>query len=331
MKVKSLFWIGTMAIASMLSPGCGSDTVGSVGKFFSKPFAATDKSSTAAESADVDAGAVASAADSDESGKLSQTAGSNYNNPGKPDVAFVGGALDEEYESLKARQKLEEQRLSDYREKSLELAKLMHEYESRHNSTTQRIKTLEKIRKMLNEDPSMLNKLGEDDGKFVASKTPAPAIKDDILNMDGSSGWAPSDVKGDGKSTPAFTPALSMDGDSGSFFSAPPAAKKSGPVDLVSSSSLLKKDSDTTDVKVLKASVLAMDGEGADSTIILGAGERDGVSKGMLFGSGSGKGQTVLVVTKVFPTYCRAMPHPKFGAVNVGVREKVQQLPALPQ
>ncbi len=82
----------------------------------------------------------------------------------------------------------------------------------------------------------------------------------------------------------------------------------------------------------ISTNILATDGVGAEATVIIGAGSRDGVKKGMLFQFTDAAGRkVVLVVDEVYLTYARAYPHPAHASGDVRISDRVKQIAQLPE
>lgn len=278
----------------------------------------------------------------------SETLGSSANHPTSHDAAIIGSSLDEEVRRLEARERMEWDRLNKYQEKYHELAKLIKEYEQRHRATQRQVANFRRVRDLISADPSIItqpdgvNRALAENG--IALGAPVPATEDDLLSG-GDSDWAvhggdsPEPFEMNGAATewaPSSTPSESSIA-APPGMAPPPAAGGMDDAWGVAPSNMGKaiqpKDEnpfETPEIKPaeerLVASVLAKD-EGGD--VILGLGSREGIKRGMTFAIGGGDDRTVLVVTDAYPTYARAMPHPKYCAREVQIRDRVEEIPQI--
>lgn len=281
--------------------------------------------------------------DPDKEVAVNQVLGSDPNNPTSADVAYVGSALEEEYRRLDSQAKLEYEKLKHYEEKEQELVSLSEEYRLRHEATLRKRENLKRIMSLLEKDPGALAKMSPSDQALARENGLAPAdsfeagiFGDDISSCAapggwkesaGTEGWAGDETAGQSYGQDSFAPPPSVVGaDDGAWN--PSRADVTG-LGNSGGEQAPASDKSADSKKMMTTTILAMDGNGAEATLILNAGQKQGVDRGMIFATGKGDQRNVLVVTKSYPTYCRAVPHPKYAAAPMQVREEVTQIESL--
>lgn len=291
-------------LACICCAGCvGGDGLGAAfGKAVRSPFKGGDKKIARHEDRDRDGD------------RLSEEAGSNYVDSKSADTEHLNSSLAQEKERLEQRREMEEGKLRLYRDKLVELEQKCKDLQGRHDATVRRLNNTIKVQKMLDSDPSALTQSSLDTGT-AGSAGSRSAFSDDILTMapaapkKSSSGW---------KENPM---ALDI-----------PEPTMEAPTSMKAPSFPAQKSITTNKPEEMKdAKILAMDGKGADATLILGAGKREGIERGMIFAGGQGNRKTVMVVTKVHPTYCQALVHPEYVGSALHVKDRVKQIQDLPR
>jgi hypothetical protein len=263
------------------------------------------------------------------------------------DHDFVRNPLEATVTQLEQQEKEEYRKMREFQDKVRELNEMRDQYELKHLETQKKIAKMSKVLEMIDDNPAALeqkrkrpaaeeNGLAAGDVQACSGGDWRPSGKKEAENFrpkissdyDNNAGYADStctqrrvtvDVPAlrlaqtDGKPAVAGPP---VDSDN-SGWSAPrslPAARNEAPARAVGGNEITAK-------------ILTCEGTGRDSIGIIAAGSRGGVKQGMLFG---GKGGAVLVVTDVYPTYARVVPHPKYSGNGFQTNEEVVQINSLP-
>ncbi len=258
--------------------------------------------------------------------------------PLKADADFMESNLEKERNRLTDRAKLEFDKLNEYTEKQHQLTGLIDEYRLRHQETQNRIRNIERVMAAIETDPGVFSR--EQAKKAAAAREdisacaapavpPAPVWRDSPADSAGAAYVPPVENTVTLPSVPA-APAASGEATAGKV-AGPPLDEDAPRTAVKAPAAPVAAAPAATGNKPLETKVLASDGKGADSTAIIGVGERDGVERGMLFAVGDPADRAVLVVTEVYGACARAVPHPQFPPHEISGQAKAVQISQLPR
>lgn len=245
------------------------------------------------------------------------------------DKAFMEGSLEQQLQVLRKQLQDEQAKIRESNAKVDEYSQRSREYSARLELTQQRIARLEKVINAIEHDGGTF--FNEQDKSKPAAAAPAssPSLPDSNLDslFTGGPDLEPPRLSGKNQ-TRIESDAFTASGDSwvaSADVKAPgaPAAAQGNPVFAPPAAPV--RDGFSTHV-------LASEGEGQQGVIILASGQKQNVKEGAYFSIPTRTGEEVIVVvTDVYPTCSRAVPHPKYGQGKVNLEDKAFLLNSLPK
>ncbi len=259
-------------------------------------------------------------------------------------------AFQAELRQLKEMESLTSKRASQYESDAREKMELAENYRKKLEEARKRKARLQRIMDAYRRNPDAF--AGEDYENLSFQQVPPKGkgraagqlMSGDISSCSAPGGWRADDRAGK-SGTEDYVPPIDdvnarssiSAANAGDTLSAPPmdgedvavgAASPAG--DNPSAATAPVKPRFASKPSSLNPMILATDGTGADAIVIVGAGSRNGVKKGMLFKLVDEKGhKVVLVVKDVYLTYSRCYPHPAYANGNIRVAARAMQISGL--
>lgn len=287
---------------------------------------------------------------SDESEVTKNAIGANY----------LMGPLDTQLQQLKVQAEADRKSLSTSKEQADEFRRRTEETQASLRRTEEKIVKVEKIIRMLNDNPNALDgnlgltheattlagvpalneagpmndemsALGANSplkgGPGTSFQSPENSLPRNELNVPDRSGAQPQNSLA--PLVAPVAPGWNIGGQS-SLSPLSDTQAIEGPELTESANAVWKEKS--APLKTEEGKILLCDGEGAGMEFMISLGKKDGLTEGMLFeATGANHEKNVLVVTRVYNANSEAKLHPRFASGGLKDGIPLKKLPSLPQ